>query len=271
MLNIQTKLRQYLTLNHSKYKIMVEIYYAGNRDIGGAMIRIGLVDDDLNHLQLMRSFLTRYEKEEKVGVNVTEFHNGLNFVEDYDGALDVVFLDIEMPHMDGMAAARKIREKDQALGIVFVTNMAQYAIHGYEVNAIDFIVKPVSYYVFADKLNKAIRFSRLNAEKDFVIQAEDTIVKVTCSQIIYVEKDKNYLVFHTRMGDYRSRGTMGELEKNLHKEGFSECINGCLVNLRYVTKIEKDTVWVDDLPLPITRRRKKEFKEDFLRYLGGDF
>lgn len=61
------------------------------------MIRIGLVDDDLDHLRLMRIFLTRFEKEEKVGVSVNEFHNGLNFVEDYDGALDVVFLDIEMP------------------------------------------------------------------------------------------------------------------------------------------------------------------------------
>ncbi|MBS6644989.1 MAG: response regulator transcription factor [Clostridiaceae bacterium] len=235
------------------------------------MIRIGLIDDDLDHLRLMKSFLTQYEKEEKVNFSVKEFNDGLNFVEDYDGNLDVIFLDIEMPHMDGMTAAKKIREKDQALGIVFVTNMAQYAIHGYEVNAIDFIVKPVSYYVFTDKLNKAIRFSRLNMEKDFVIQTEDSIIKLTSSQIIYVEKDKNYLVFHTKQGVYRSRGTISELEKQLSREGFSECINGCLVNLKYVTKMEKDTVWVDEVPLPITRRRKKEFKEDFMKYLGGDF
>lgn len=235
------------------------------------MIRIGLIDDDLDHLRLMKSFLIQYEKEEKVNFSIKEFNDGLNFVEDYDGNLDVIFLDIEMPHMDGMTAAKKIREKDQALGIVFVTNMAQYAIHGYEVNAIDFIVKPVSYYVFTDKLNKAIRFSRLNMEKDFVIQTEDSIIKLTSSQIIYVEKDKNYLVFHTKQGVYRSRGTISELEQQLSREGFSECINGCLVNLKYVTKMEKDTVWVDEVPLPITRRRKKEFKEDFMKYLGGDF
>ena len=61
-----------------------------------------------------------------------------------------------------MTAARKIREKDSKLGIIFVTNMAQYAINGYEVNAVDFIVKPISYYVFSDKLEKAIRFAKLN-------------------------------------------------------------------------------------------------------------
>lgn len=235
------------------------------------MIRIGLVDDDLNHLELIKSFLDQYEKEKEIRFKIEEFHNGLNFVEDYKGDLDVVFLDIEMPHMDGMTAAKRIREIDSSLGIVFVTNMAQYAIHGYEVNAIDFIVKPLSYYVFTDKLEKAIHFSQKNTEKEYVIQTEDLIVRLNYSQILYVEKDKNYLMFHTDEGQYRTRGTMTALEEKLREEGFSKCISGCLVNLRYVTKMIKDTVWLKDMPLPISRQRKKEFKEDFMRYLGGDY
>lgn len=116
-----------------------------------------------------------------------------------------------------------------------------------------------------------IQFAKRHTEKDFIIQTEDSILKLPCSQIVYVEKDKNYLVFPTKRGDYRVRGTMVSMEESLQEEGFSKCISGCLVNLKYVTGVDKDTVWVEETPLPLSRQRKKGFKEDFMRYLGGGF
>ena len=161
------------------------------------MIRIGLVDDDKEHQKLIRQFICRYEKEEQTKICVKEYTDGLQFLEEYEGNLDVVFLDIEMPHMDGMTAARKLREKDTGIKIIFVTNMAQYAIHGYEVDAVDFIVKPISYYVFVDKLKKALRYLNLNKEKMVVVHGNGEMMRIGSSQILYVEKDKNYLVFHS--------------------------------------------------------------------------
>ena len=233
-------------------------------------MNIFICDDNEADIAQIRSYTKIYFAMEPYDPLVKGFTSGDDLLND-PLIPDIVFLDIEMPHMDGMTAARKLREKDTGIKIIFVTNMAQYAIHGYEVDAVDFIVKPISYYVFVDKLKKALRYLNLNKEKMVVVHGNGEMMRIGSSQILYVEKDKNYLVFHTTKGNLQARGTMLDVEKELSQEGFSKCINGCLVNLKCVSKLEKDTVWIDEIQLPISRQRKKEFKEDFMRYLGGDF
>lgn len=233
------------------------------------MIRVGLVDDDREHTKLLRSFLVQYEREAEVRFQTTEFLDGMSFVDDYDGSLDIVFLDIEMPHMDGMTAARIIRKRDTSLAIVFITNMAQYAIHGYEVDAIDFMVKPVGYFNFARKLERAVRYLRKREQRTILLCDEDGVVRLSASNIWYIEKDRDYLVYHTGQGVFRKRGTLKAEREQFQGLPFEECTSGCLVNLERVQRIGQEHIYLKGEKLPLSRRMKKDFTHSYISYMGG--
>ena len=110
------------------------------------MIKIALVDNDNQFAGQMKSFVDRFVEETKIECLLTRFSTGVDFISDYNPIFDLVFLDIEMPLMDGMETAKRLRRVDQNLPIIFVTNMLQMAIRGYEVSALDFIVKPLNYF-----------------------------------------------------------------------------------------------------------------------------
>ena len=235
------------------------------------MLRIAMLDDNAEDIKLLQGYLARYQNEKHIRMQVISYTGSLDFIEEYGAGYDVVFLDVEMPGMDGMEVAREIRQRDEAVGIIFITNMAQYAIRGYEVNAIDFMVKPVGYFNFADKFSKAIHFAEKRTERKILLSGEDGIVRLSVSDIRYIEKEKNYLIYHTGKGDFRTRGTMQETKEKLGKSSFSECTAGCLVNLQYVERMGRDTIILNRTELPVSRRLKKEFTRDFIDYVGGAF
>ena len=232
-------------------------------------MKIAVVDDNPKDGGRIKQYIERYALEQDQKFQVFLYASGLDFLDDMERNFDVVFMDIEMPHLDGIETARKMRERDDTTILIFITNLAQYAIHGYEVNAIEFMVKPVGYYNFSDKMTKALRFVRRNEEKVMLFKSSDAVTKIPVSQILYLEKEKNYIIFHTERGEFRERGSMAEMEEKLAGAGFSKCIAGCLVNLRHVLKMEKDLVWVGNTSLPVSRAQKKQFAKEFVDFLGG--
>lgn len=233
------------------------------------MIKVAIVEDQQDDFNLLSSYIRKYGEEKNLIFDIVHFSNGLNFIDEYTGDFEVVFMDIEMPHMDGMETARKLREMDASVSLVFVTNMIQYAIDGYEVDAMDFMVKPVKYYNFAQKLEKAITHAKRRTEKNIVVHTQDGVSVIPAKEIFYVEKERNYLILHTERGIFRERGTISELAEELADMGFSKCFSSCIVNLAYVSDLKKDTLVVHGTVLPISRRQKKDFMVDFAGYYGG--
>lgn len=233
-------------------------------------MKIAVVDDSPRDLQLIKGYVERYFKENGGDYQVRTFENGLDFLDEEKLSFDIVFLDVEMPHLNGIETARNFRKRDKMAVLVFITNMAQYAIHGYEVDAIEYMVKPVEYYNFSDKMEKALRFVKRDQEKTLLLHGQEVTARIPVSGIYYMEKERNYILFHTKEGNFRERGSMGEMEEKLAGSGFSRCITGCLVNLRYISKMSKDAVWVGDRCLPISRSQRKQFAKDFADFLGGE-
>ena len=121
------------------------------------MFRIGIAEDDPSFQKTISEYIERYKKETNIDIQASFFQDGNELVFKYEPIYDVLLLDIEMPKMNGIDAAREIRKRDQRVLIIFITNMAQYAINGYEVGALDFVLKPIKYFSFSMKLEKALK------------------------------------------------------------------------------------------------------------------
>lgn len=235
------------------------------------MINVAIIEDEKTASDLLCSYFERFTKEHGEEFRTVCFDNPIAFLANYSSNYELVMMDIELPDMNGMNAAHKMREIDKSVSLIFVTNMAQYAINGYEVGASDFIVKPVSYYDFALKLERALEKIKSRTEKRIMIPVEDAIKCVAAADIRYVEVIKHTVTYHTTDGDYETYGTLKKIESELLTAGggFAKCNNCYLVNLRYVTSVKGHSVFLGSEELQISHPKKREFIKALNNYLGG--
>lgn len=234
------------------------------------MINIAIVEDEIQQRKLFEGYLERFSKEVPQQIAVHSFSDGDELLETYiPGKYDILLLDIQMKRMDGMQTAQEIRRVDSDVVIMFVTNLVQYAVQGYAVNAIDFLVKPVSYDVFCQKLNNAI--DRLHREewKTVWIRTAEGHVSIHLADIIYVELLARRLFIHTTAVVYQCSSTMQYIEEKLNDSRFFRCHAGYLVNLSYVRSVGKTTAMAGSQEIPVSKHRRKEFLDEIGNYLGS--
>ena len=233
------------------------------------MIRIALVEDEAEVRAQLQGYVQRHTRQYGTEFAVTEFADGMELLDDYRPVYDVLFLDVEMKHLDGMETARRVRELDKDVIIVFITNMAQYAIGGYAVGALDYVLKPVPYFAFSQQLQKAV--ARLQArQKTFLtVPVEGGLRRVDVASLYYLESDGHKVRLYAEDGAITAPGTLKSFEEKLADKPFARCNSGYLVNLAQVMGVQQNMVQVGPYELQISRPKKKAFMEALTDYIGG--
>lgn len=234
------------------------------------MYRIAVVEDEQQYRDEVCQYIEQYATEHQLKFDVTTYTDGQEIVDDVQKHYDIIFFDIEMTKLNGMDAAKVIRERDVNVVMVFITNMAQYAIEGYEVGALDFVLKPIDYYGFSFRLARALgRVQKKQGNLEFAINTPGGIKKLNSNDIYYIEIENRFLVYHTAEGDFSQRGTLQSAEEMFQDYHFVKCNHWYLVNLKYVTEIEENIVHVAGSRLEISRRNRAHFLKEVTEYIGG--
>lgn len=232
-------------------------------------MRIAIVEDEKATREQLVSYIDRFYQGEKHRYAIDEFSDGLQILEHYRADYDLILLDIQMTHMNGMETAQQIRRLDENVYLVFITNLANYAIRGYSVNALDFVLKPVNHLMLEQILQRVEKLLLRRTKKYVTFPTEQGLARLSVEQIYYVETEGHLVRIHTEREVYRMRETMKAMEGQLSPLGFYRCNNCYLVNMRHLERVDKSTVTIAGEELTISRPRYKGFMDALADYLGG--
>lgn len=233
------------------------------------MYNIAILEDDAAAAKSLQYILNTYASKNNVAFNVKVYTNAEMFLADTKTSYDIAFMDVELPGMNGMDAAFRLRETDKHVIIIFVTNMAQYAVKGYEVNALYYVIKPINYQNVSFKLQKALNLLATNAESTLVLRQPNGLARISTRNLVYVEISNHKLMYHTDTGIFTAYGSLSDVEQELKDYGFFRCNSCYLVNARYIASVSGLSVILHDgTQLQISHPRKKQFLIDLGTWLG---
>ena len=236
-------------------------------------LKIGLLEDNASEAEITLRMLERFFVEEGIEYTIDRAETAEAFFALPLEKYDLLFLDILLgEELTGMDVAKKIRAQNNDVSIVFLTKSTHFAIDGYQVGAIDYIVKPVVYDELYLKLRKVLDYVRHATDRDVVLKTAEGTVVVKESDIYYIEVIKHYLYFHTRIGEVIVRSSMREVVEMLGAK-FARSGNSFLIHLGHVRRVGKSAVFVDVSDkveeVPLTRGYRESFMLSLRDFCGA--
>lgn len=232
------------------------------------MLHIAIVEDAAFDRKVLRDCLEEYGRESGQALELLEFADGSELLEGYPGGLDLIFLDIMMGDMDGLTTARLLRRRDEDVLIVFVTSMVQYAVQGYSVDALDFLVKPIGYLPVKLCMDRAMKRLQREEPLRLTFSNREGTHSIPAAEITYIESLNHKVIVHTQEGSLPVDISLSAAEQSVAALPFFRCHVSYLVNLRFVDRVSGNDVWVNGERLAISRYRRKEFLEAWAAWLG---
>lgn len=234
------------------------------------VVNVAVVDDSERDRERLVTLLKDYEARTGTTFIIREFGDGAELLENYQTDLDLILLDIQMGGVDGMRTAAAVRRVDTSVIIIFVTKTAQYATHGYAVQAQNYILKPVTPFAFESELERSLGQLRRREKNSILVGSRLAPRRVDLSEILYVESQKHKITVHTLTEAIQFTGTLKEYEDALTQHNFYRSNSGYLVNLQHLTAIDgEECVMSNGDQLKISRARKKGLLEALTNYIGG--
>lgn len=228
-------------------------------------MRIAVCDDERQYCEQMR--LTIGKMYQSLDVIVDTYQTGRELLHQFaTRKYDVIFLDIEMPGIDGISLAKKLREMDEELRLVFLTSHLEYALKGYEVQALRYLTKPVQ----EDKLKEVLSYvmEQIRSQKKIWIKTEAGEERVSVSAILYLEAQNQNILICTAEQSYVVRYNLRDYERELRESGFFRIHRGYLVSLGRITAVRKNEVTLEGgISLPLSRTRERSLKEALYQFI----
>ena len=239
------------------------------------LLRIAYCEDESIQIERMGALIKNWALDNKCNYIFQGYKSGESFFFENDRSypFDLLFVDIEMNEMNGMTVAKKIRETDEDIELVFLTNRKEFVFEGYEVQALRYCVKPLDEAKLEDILQDIS--IRKKKEKYYLIDKQDGETrKVDFSQVIYMETNGHYINIHTKKEHYVFKKSLQEIiefiikkEDGIEQGGFIITHRSFLVNLKFVDCIKKTECILDNgNSIPISRNSYKKVNDAFINY-----